>query len=104
MNRRRIGVILIGAGVVIAALVGFVVYQTSVEAETLRAAQPKTWAVVAKIAIPARTVILDEQVDIIKVQDEAIPTTAAVARPPRPGDDATEADKQRAKAQIIGQV
>src|SRR5207249_7783285 len=72
--------------------------------ESLRAQQPKTYAVVAKIAIPARTIILDEQVDIIKIQDEAIPTTAAVARPPRLGEEPSDSDKQRTKTQVIGQV
>jgi Flp pilus assembly protein CpaB len=105
MDRRKVGFLLIGAGAIIAALVGFLVYQTAVEAEALRAAQPKTWAVVAIIDIPARTPILREQLDVVRVQEEAVPTTAAKFMPePGATEGAVNQQKEVLLGRVIGQV
>ncbi|HZT08065.1 MAG TPA: Flp pilus assembly protein CpaB [Chloroflexota bacterium] len=105
MNRRRIGVTLIVAGMVLAGAIGFLVYQQASAAEELRAAQPRNFGVVALVDIPERTTILAEQLDVIRVPDEALPPGDAVYRPPQgASDQQIEAGKAAAKAKVVGQL
>ena len=77
MNRRRIGFILIGAGVIIALLVGVLVFLQANEAEQLRQAAPKRWVAVAGGDIPERTTITGDQVKVILMPDDGVPPAAA---------------------------
>lgn len=77
MNRRRVGFILIGAGVILALTVGIVVYLEVAESEQLRAAQAKRWVAVASTDIPERTVIAGNQILLVQVPDAAVPPGAA---------------------------
>jgi len=77
MNRRRVGFILIGAGVILALTVGIVVYLEVAESEQLRAAQAKRWVAVAAADIPERTLIGGEQVTLVQVPDAVVPPGAA---------------------------
>jgi Flp pilus assembly protein CpaB len=105
MNRRRIGLALIVAGIVLAGLIGFLVYQQADAAEQLRAAQPKNWGVVSLVDIPERTAIQAEQLDVIRVPDAALPQTGtAVYRPlPNTSEQQIEAGKAAAKQSVVGQ-
>src|SRR6266545_3652933 len=105
MNRRRVGLVLILAGIVLAAAIGFLVYQQADAAEQLRNAQPKNWGVVALVDIPERTTIQPEQLDVIRVPDLALPPGDAVYRPPVGASDAqVEVGKAQAKAKVVGQL
>lgn len=77
MNRRRIGFVLIGAGVIIALLVGVLVFLQTSEADALRLASPKRWVAVAATDIPERTTITSDQIKLVKVPDDAVPPAAA---------------------------
>ncbi len=111
MNRRRVGLVLIVAGIVLAGAIGFLVYMQADAAEQLRAAQPKNWGVVAIVDIPERgtlvsaTTIQAEQLDVIRVPDGALPPGDGVYRPPVGASEAQiEAGKAAAKARIVGQL
>lgn len=77
MNRRRIGFMLVGAGIVLALIAGVLVYMQASEVDSLREAQPKRGAVVALNDIPERSIITPEQIGLTLVQDAAIPPGAA---------------------------
>lgn len=77
MNRRRIGFMLVGAGIVLALIAGVLVYMQASEVDSLREAQPKRGAVVALVDIPERSLIAPEQVGLTLVPDAALPPGAA---------------------------
>ena len=77
MNRKRLGFILIGAGVALAFVVGAIVYLQVSQVAELRSQIPTREVVVAKENIPARSQIKASQVWKIKVPDQAIPPNAA---------------------------
>jgi Flp pilus assembly protein CpaB len=79
MNRRRIGVLLIGGGLILAVIVAAVVWLAISDAERLRQDQPKRMVAVAKVDIPERSTIDETQLDIVKLPDQAIPPGSASA-------------------------
>jgi Flp pilus assembly protein CpaB len=96
---------LIVAGIVLAGVIGFLVYLQAAEAETLRQERPKNFGVVAIVDIPEKTVITAEQLDVIRVPDQALPPGDAVYRPPIDADSGTiERGKANAKAKVVGQI
>src|SRR4051812_1121744 len=101
MNRRRIGFVLIGAGVVIALLVGVLVFVQASEADQLRQASPKRWVAVAASDIPERSTIGADQIKLIKIPDDAVPPAAAnfLEDPAVPGDQI-----ERQKQSLVGQI
>lgn len=95
MDRRRIGFLLIGAGVVIALVISVLVFFQASEAEQLRAAQPKRWVVVSAVEIPERSIITPPQVGLIQLPDTAVPPGSANYLPPQGASDRdVEAGKQ----------
>jgi Flp pilus assembly protein CpaB len=101
MNRRRVGFILIGAGVVLALTVGIVVFMEVSESEQLKAAQAKRWVAVASTDIPERTVIAGEQVTLVQVPDAVVPPGAASYLP----DSGTAVEEvERRKSNLVGRV
>src|SRR2546421_3926573 len=105
MNRRRVGLIFIVGGIILAGVIGFLVYLQAADAQALREAQPKNWAVVALIDIPERTNITAEQLDVIRVPDLALPPGDGVYRPPVGASDAQiEVGKAAVKAKVVGQL
>ncbi len=101
MNRRRVGFLLIGAGVILALTVGIVVYMEVAESEQLKAAQAKRWVAVAASDIPERTVIAGDQVMLVQVPDAVVPPGAASYLPE--GGVAVEEVEAR-KQNIVGKV
>ena len=77
MNRRRLGAILIGGGLVLSVAVAAVVFFAMNDAESLRREQPKRLVAVAKVDIPERSTIEQSQVDIVRLPDQAIPPGSA---------------------------
>jgi Flp pilus assembly protein CpaB len=105
MNRRRVGLILIVAGIIFAGAVGFLVYMQAAEAEQLRAERPKNFGVVALVDIPERTTITAEQLDVVRVPDQALPPGDGVYRPPVGASDSQiEVGKANAKSKVVGQL
>src|SRR5262245_19057840 len=101
MNRRRIGFVLIGAGVIIALLVGVLVFLQASEAEALRQASPKRWVAVAGADIPERTTINADQIKVIQVPDDAVPPSAASFLPDS-GMSGEQVEGQ--KRALVGQI
>jgi Flp pilus assembly protein CpaB len=101
MNRRKVGVILIGAGVILALTVGIVVYMEVSESEQLRAAQAKRWVAVASTDIPERSVIAGEQVILVQVPDAVVPPGAA-SYLPEGGTSGEEVESR--KQGLVGRV
>jgi len=101
MNRRRIGFVLIGAGVIIALFVGVLVFLQASEAESLRQASPKRWVAVAAADVPERSTIGAEQIKVIQVPDDAVPPSAASFLPDSgmPGEQ-VESEKRN----LVGRV
>src|SRR5438067_2506439 len=101
MNRRRVGFILIGAGVVLALTVGIVVYLEVADSETVRAAQAKRWVAVAATDIPERSVIGGEQVMLVQVPDAVVPPGSASFLP----ESGTSSDDVESRKQgLVGRV
>ncbi|MBM2810515.1 MAG: hypothetical protein HW416_1274 [Chloroflexi bacterium] len=73
MDRRRLGVLLIGGGIVIGLLAGLMVFQSVSDAESIKRSQPKQRVAVAALTIPERSVITREQIAFAAVPLEAIP-------------------------------
>lgn len=101
MDRRRMGIILIGAGMVMALVVALAVYLQTSDAEALRAAQPRNWAVVAAIDIPERSVIEGNQIRLIQLPREAIPPGAANYLPET---GVSDVDVEVRKGQLVQHV
>jgi Flp pilus assembly protein CpaB len=101
MNRRRIGYLFIGLGVLLSLFVGYFVFQQSAEAEQLRKEKPTRWVPVAAVTIPERTNILSEQVTLVRMPPEAIPP-GAPATPPEVVVDRAEAERQ-ILPKVVGQ-
>jgi Flp pilus assembly protein CpaB len=101
MNRRKVGFILIGAGVILALTVGLVVYLEVAESEQLRATQAKRWVAVASTDIPERSVIGGEQVMLVQVPDAVVPPGAASYLP----DSGLSVEDVEARKQgLVGRV
>jgi len=101
MNRRRVGFILIGAGVILALTVGIVVYLEVAESEQLRAAQAKRWVAIASTDIPERSVIGGEQVALVQVPDAVVPP-GALSYLPESGISPEEVESR--KQGLVGRV
>ena len=76
MNRKRLGFILMGAGVALAFVVGALVYIQVSEANAIRDQLPKTQVVVATEEIPAGSQIKASQIQLVRVPDQAVPPNA----------------------------
>lgn len=77
MQRKRLGFILIGGGVLLALVVGVMVYSQVSEAERVKASLPTARVVIATADIPARTEIAASMVNIRTVPDELVQVGAA---------------------------
>src|ERR671936_728075 len=77
VQRKRLGFILIGGGLIVALLVGVLVYSQVSEAERIKASLPSARVVVATTDIPARTEIAASMVNIRTVPDELVQAGAA---------------------------
>lgn len=101
MDRRRIGFLLMGAGIVIALLVSVLVYLQTSEAAAIIAAQPTRWVAVAAVDIPERQVIAANQVALIKLPEEAVPPGSANYLPPANTPDVEVEIQKQAMARRI---
>ncbi len=72
MQRKRLGFILIGGGVLTALIVGLMVYSQVSEAERVKASLPTARVVIATADIPPRTEIAASMVNIRTVPDELV--------------------------------
>jgi Flp pilus assembly protein CpaB len=77
VQRKRLGFILIGGGVLIALLVGIMVYSQVSDAERVKASLPTARVVIATADIPARTEVAASMVNIRTVPDELVQAGAA---------------------------
>jgi len=77
VQRKRLGFILIGGGVLMALIVGVLVYSQVSEAERVKASLPTARVVIATADIPARTEIAASMVNIRTVPDELVQAGAA---------------------------
>jgi Flp pilus assembly protein CpaB len=77
VNRKRLGYILIGCGLIVALFVGVMVYSQVSEAERVKASLPTARVVIATADIPARTEIAASMVNVRTVPDELVQAGAA---------------------------
>src|SRR5437588_5456948 len=77
VQRKRLGYILIGGGLVLAAAVGLMVYSQVRDAEQVKASLPTARVVIATADIPARTEIAASMVNIRTVPDELVQAGSA---------------------------
>jgi Flp pilus assembly protein CpaB len=77
VQRKRLGYILIGGGLLLALIVGLMVYSQVSEAEKVRASLPTARVVIATADIPARTEIAASMINIRTVPDELVQAGAA---------------------------
>jgi Flp pilus assembly protein CpaB len=77
VQRKRLGLILIGGGVILALFVGYMVYSQVSEAERVKASLPTARVVIATADIPPRTEIAASMVNIRTVPDELVQAGAA---------------------------
>jgi Flp pilus assembly protein CpaB len=77
VQRKRLGFILIGGGVLMALIVGVMVYSQVSEAERVKASLPTARVVIATADIPPRTEIAASMVNIRTVPDELVQAGAA---------------------------
>lgn len=77
MSRKRLGYILIGVGVVLAFVVGVVVYLQVSQANQVIASLPKQRVIIATANIPQRAEIAASMISLVTMPDEAIPPGAA---------------------------
>lgn len=76
MNRRRVGFLLIGAGILLGLIAGITVYLRVSQAEEQARAVPTLWVAVAASDIPERTVISSNQIAFVQLPLEAVPPGA----------------------------
>lgn len=76
MNRRRVGFLLIGAGILLGLIAGITVYLRVSQAEEQARAVPTLWVAVAASDIPERTVISFNQIAFVQLPLEAVPPGA----------------------------
>jgi Flp pilus assembly protein CpaB len=77
VQRKRLGYILIGGGLVVALFVGVMVYSQVRDAEQVKASLPTARVVIATADIPARTEIAASMVNVRTVPDELVQAGAA---------------------------
>jgi Flp pilus assembly protein CpaB len=77
VQRKRLGFILIGGGVLVSLIVGIMVYQQVNDAERVKASLPTAKIVIATADIPARTEIAASMVNIQTVPDQLVQAGAA---------------------------
>jgi Flp pilus assembly protein CpaB len=77
VQRKRLGFILIGGGVLMALIVGVMVYSQVSDAERVKASLPTARVVIATSDIPPRTEIAASMVNIRTVPDELVQAGAA---------------------------
>lgn len=77
MQRKRLGYILIGGGLIMALFVGVMVYAQVSEAEHVKASLPTARVVIATGDIPARSEIAASMVNVRTVPDELVQAGAA---------------------------
>src|SRR5438270_1744011 len=77
VQRKRLGFILIGSGLLLALFVGIMVYSQVSDAERVKASLPSARVVIATADIPARTEIAASMVNIRTVPDELVQAGAA---------------------------
>ena len=77
MQRKRLGYILIGGGLMLALFVGVMVYSQVSEAERVKASLPTARVVIATGDIPARSEIAASMVNVRTVPDELVQAGAA---------------------------
>jgi Flp pilus assembly protein CpaB len=77
VQRKRLGFILIGGGVILALIVGVVVYSQVSEAEHVKAQLPTARVVIATADIPARSEIAASMINVQTVPNELVQAGAA---------------------------
>jgi Flp pilus assembly protein CpaB len=77
VQRKRLGYILIGGGIIVALFVGVMVYSQVSDAERVKASLPTARVVIATGDIPARTEIAASMVNVRTVPDELVQAGAA---------------------------
>src|SRR5260370_38960460 len=77
VQRKRLGYILIGGGIIVALFVGVMVYSQVSEAERVKASLPTARVVIATGDIPARPEIPASIVNVRTVPDELVQAGAA---------------------------
>jgi Flp pilus assembly protein CpaB len=77
VQRKRLGYILIGGGLVLALFVGIMVYTQVSQAELVKASLPTARVVIATSDIPARTEIAASMINVRTVPDELVQLGAA---------------------------
>src|ERR671938_690288 len=77
VQRKRLGYILIGGGLVLAVSVGIMVYSQVSDAEHVKASLPTARVVIATADIPARSEIAASMVNVRTVPDELVQAGAA---------------------------
>jgi Flp pilus assembly protein CpaB len=77
VQRKRLGLILIGGGVILALIVGVMVYTQVSDAERVKAQLPTARVVIATQDIPARTEIAASMINIQTVPNELVQAGAA---------------------------
>jgi Flp pilus assembly protein CpaB len=77
VQRKRLGYILIGGGLALALLVGYMVWTKVSEAESIRASLPTAKVVIATADIPARSEVAASMVNVSTVPDELVQAGAA---------------------------
>lgn len=101
MTRRRLGLLLLAGGMVVALFVAIVVFVQVSTVEDLRRTQPRFWVVVAIADVPERSVITASQVDVQRVPEFAVPAGAVVH--PQPVSDLDEESKQALRNRVKDQ-
>jgi Flp pilus assembly protein CpaB len=77
VQRKRLGLLLIGGGVILALIVGVMVYTQVSDAERVKAQLPTARVVIATADIPARTEIAASMINIQTVPNELVQAGAA---------------------------
>jgi Flp pilus assembly protein CpaB len=77
VQRKQLGYILIGGGLILAVIVGVMVYSQVSEAEKVKASLPTARVVIATGDIPARSEIAASMVNVRTVPDELVQAGAA---------------------------
>jgi Flp pilus assembly protein CpaB len=77
VQRKRLGFLLIGGGLLLALFVGVMVYQQVSQAEAIKASLPTAKVVIATADIPPRTEIAASMVNVRTVPDELVQAGAA---------------------------
>jgi Flp pilus assembly protein CpaB len=77
VQRKRLGLFLIGGGVILALIVGVMVYSQVSDAEHIKAQLPTARVVIATADIPARTEIAASMINVQTVPNELVQAGAA---------------------------